>query len=203
MLEQHSDNLYEELVGNIEQMGEWNPNVKQVKVKDLQYQTLGKWIGCSAHQKKRYSKVWKYPFKITDIISLWDHADPPKDRQGHHGDSWDVWGDARQRCGTKGLCQCPLCQTQRLRLLPGWDVHSSSKNARAEGGGPVSPGESLLLVASTLVPLRIDGWMPRNLAVCAQWINGCWFKWCTIILTFQGGERADLYSYEAVCWRPE
>ncbi|XP_060927786.1 steroidogenic acute regulatory protein, mitochondrial [Limanda limanda] len=32
MLEQHSDNLYEELVGNIEQMGEWNPNVKQVKI---------------------------------------------------------------------------------------------------------------------------------------------------------------------------
>ncbi|KAK9522495.1 hypothetical protein VZT92_018955 [Zoarces viviparus] len=32
MLEQHSDNLYEELVGNMEQMGEWNPNVKQVKI---------------------------------------------------------------------------------------------------------------------------------------------------------------------------
>lgn len=33
MLEQHPDNLYEELVGNMEQMGEWNPNVKQVKVR--------------------------------------------------------------------------------------------------------------------------------------------------------------------------
>ncbi|XP_069034595.1 steroidogenic acute regulatory protein, mitochondrial isoform X2 [Embiotoca jacksoni] len=32
MLEQHPDNLYEELVGNMEQMGEWNPNVKQVKI---------------------------------------------------------------------------------------------------------------------------------------------------------------------------
>lgn len=34
MLEQHPDNLYEELVGNMEQMGEWNPNVKKVKVRD-------------------------------------------------------------------------------------------------------------------------------------------------------------------------
>lgn len=33
MLEQHPDNLYEELVGNMEQMGDWNPNVKQVKVR--------------------------------------------------------------------------------------------------------------------------------------------------------------------------
>ncbi|KAG7490282.1 Steroidogenic acute regulatory, mitochondrial [Solea senegalensis] len=32
MLEQHPDNLYKELVGNMEQMGEWNPNVKQVKI---------------------------------------------------------------------------------------------------------------------------------------------------------------------------
>ncbi|XP_071338529.1 steroidogenic acute regulatory protein, mitochondrial [Trachinotus anak] len=32
MLEQHPDNLYEELVGNMEKMGEWNPNVKQVKI---------------------------------------------------------------------------------------------------------------------------------------------------------------------------
>uniref|UniRef100_A0A8D2ZUK5 START domain-containing protein 1 n=1 Tax=Scophthalmus maximus TaxID=52904 RepID=A0A8D2ZUK5_SCOMX len=32
MLEQHPDNLYEELVGNMEQMGEWNPRVKQVKI---------------------------------------------------------------------------------------------------------------------------------------------------------------------------
>ena len=35
VLEQHPDSLYEELVGNMEQMGEWNPNVKQVKVRDL------------------------------------------------------------------------------------------------------------------------------------------------------------------------
>lgn len=34
MLEQHPDSLYEELVGNMEQMGEWNPNVKQVKVRE-------------------------------------------------------------------------------------------------------------------------------------------------------------------------
>lgn len=34
MLEQHPDNLYEELVGNMERMGEWNPNVKQVKVRE-------------------------------------------------------------------------------------------------------------------------------------------------------------------------
>lgn len=33
MLEQHPDNLYKELVGNMEQMGEWNPNVKEVKVR--------------------------------------------------------------------------------------------------------------------------------------------------------------------------
>lgn len=33
MLEQRPDTLYEELVGNMEQMGEWNPNVKQVKVR--------------------------------------------------------------------------------------------------------------------------------------------------------------------------
>lgn len=33
MLEEHPDNLYQELVGNMEQMGEWNPNVKQVKVR--------------------------------------------------------------------------------------------------------------------------------------------------------------------------
>uniref|UniRef100_G3PDB8 Steroidogenic acute regulatory protein, mitochondrial n=1 Tax=Gasterosteus aculeatus aculeatus TaxID=481459 RepID=G3PDB8_GASAC len=32
MLEQHPDNLYKELVGNMEQMGDWNPNVKQVKI---------------------------------------------------------------------------------------------------------------------------------------------------------------------------
>lgn len=40
MLEQHPDNLYEELVGNMEQMGEWNPNVKQVKVRERQHQGL-------------------------------------------------------------------------------------------------------------------------------------------------------------------
>uniref|UniRef100_A0A669C9F9 Steroidogenic acute regulatory protein, mitochondrial n=1 Tax=Oreochromis niloticus TaxID=8128 RepID=A0A669C9F9_ORENI len=32
MLEQHPDDLYKELVGNMEQMGEWNPNVKEVKI---------------------------------------------------------------------------------------------------------------------------------------------------------------------------
>ncbi|XP_077416545.1 steroidogenic acute regulatory protein, mitochondrial [Vanacampus margaritifer] len=32
LLEQHPDSLYGELVGNMEQMGEWNPNVKQVKI---------------------------------------------------------------------------------------------------------------------------------------------------------------------------
>ncbi|XP_072243115.1 steroidogenic acute regulatory protein, mitochondrial [Leuresthes tenuis] len=32
VLEQHPDNLYDELVENMEQMGEWNPNVKQVKI---------------------------------------------------------------------------------------------------------------------------------------------------------------------------
>ncbi|XP_033829311.1 steroidogenic acute regulatory protein, mitochondrial [Periophthalmus magnuspinnatus] len=32
MLEQPLDSLYEELVGNMEQMGDWNPNVKQVKI---------------------------------------------------------------------------------------------------------------------------------------------------------------------------
>lgn len=35
MLEQHPDELYKELVGNMEQMGEWNPNVKEVKVRKL------------------------------------------------------------------------------------------------------------------------------------------------------------------------
>lgn len=33
VLDQHPHSLYEELVGNMEQMGEWNPNVKQVKVR--------------------------------------------------------------------------------------------------------------------------------------------------------------------------
>ncbi|XP_051525142.1 steroidogenic acute regulatory protein, mitochondrial [Myxocyprinus asiaticus] len=32
VLEQQTDDLYEELVDNMEQMGEWNPNVKQVKI---------------------------------------------------------------------------------------------------------------------------------------------------------------------------
>ncbi|XP_030630817.1 steroidogenic acute regulatory protein, mitochondrial [Chanos chanos] len=32
LLDQQLDNLYEELVDNMEQMGEWNPNVKQVKI---------------------------------------------------------------------------------------------------------------------------------------------------------------------------
>ncbi|XP_037537079.1 steroidogenic acute regulatory protein, mitochondrial [Nematolebias whitei] len=32
VLEQHPDNLYVELVDNMEQMGEWNPNVKEVKI---------------------------------------------------------------------------------------------------------------------------------------------------------------------------
>lgn len=33
VLEQHLHSLYEELVGNMEQMGDWNPHVKQVKVR--------------------------------------------------------------------------------------------------------------------------------------------------------------------------
>ncbi|XP_060786638.1 steroidogenic acute regulatory protein, mitochondrial [Neoarius graeffei] len=32
VLDQQPDNLYEELVENMERMGEWNPNVKQVKI---------------------------------------------------------------------------------------------------------------------------------------------------------------------------
>ncbi|XP_008333373.1 steroidogenic acute regulatory protein, mitochondrial-like [Cynoglossus semilaevis] len=32
MMEQHPDNLYQELVGNMEQMGEWNPKIKEVKI---------------------------------------------------------------------------------------------------------------------------------------------------------------------------
>ncbi|XP_010874421.1 steroidogenic acute regulatory protein, mitochondrial [Esox lucius] len=32
LLDQRSDNLYGELVDNMEQMGEWNPNVKEVKI---------------------------------------------------------------------------------------------------------------------------------------------------------------------------
>ncbi|KAM9823535.1 steroidogenic acute regulatory protein, mitochondrial [Syngnathus typhle] len=32
LLDQHPDSLYGELVGNMEQMAEWNPNVKQVKI---------------------------------------------------------------------------------------------------------------------------------------------------------------------------
>lgn len=40
MLEQHPDNLFKELVGNMEQMGEWNPNVKQVKVRKMRTQRL-------------------------------------------------------------------------------------------------------------------------------------------------------------------
>lgn len=33
VVDQPPDSLYGELVGNMEQMGEWNPNVKQVKVR--------------------------------------------------------------------------------------------------------------------------------------------------------------------------
>lgn len=33
VLDQQPDDLYEELVENMESMGEWNPNVKQVKVR--------------------------------------------------------------------------------------------------------------------------------------------------------------------------
>lgn len=33
VLDQQSEDLYEELVENMERMGEWNPNVKQVKVR--------------------------------------------------------------------------------------------------------------------------------------------------------------------------
>ncbi|XP_031165526.1 steroidogenic acute regulatory protein, mitochondrial isoform X2 [Sander lucioperca] len=32
MMEQHHDDLYRELVGNMERMGEWNPNVKHIKI---------------------------------------------------------------------------------------------------------------------------------------------------------------------------
>ncbi|KAK6313425.1 steroidogenic acute regulatory protein, mitochondrial [Coregonus clupeaformis] len=32
LLDQRSDNLFVELVGNMEQMGDWNPNVKEVKI---------------------------------------------------------------------------------------------------------------------------------------------------------------------------
>ncbi|XP_014017316.2 steroidogenic acute regulatory protein, mitochondrial isoform X1 [Salmo salar] len=32
LFDQRSDNLYGELVGNMEQMGDWNPNVKEVKI---------------------------------------------------------------------------------------------------------------------------------------------------------------------------
>lgn len=35
VLNQQPDYLYEELVENMERMGEWNPNVKQVKVRGL------------------------------------------------------------------------------------------------------------------------------------------------------------------------
>lgn len=35
VLEQHPDSLYKELVGNMEQMGDWNPNVKEVKVRKI------------------------------------------------------------------------------------------------------------------------------------------------------------------------
>ncbi|XP_034721978.1 steroidogenic acute regulatory protein, mitochondrial-like [Etheostoma cragini] len=32
MLDQNHEDLYQELVGNMEQMGDWNPNVKHVKI---------------------------------------------------------------------------------------------------------------------------------------------------------------------------
>lgn len=35
MLDQQPDTLYQELVGNMEQMGEWNPSVKEVKVRKV------------------------------------------------------------------------------------------------------------------------------------------------------------------------
>lgn len=35
MLDQQPDTLYRELVGNMEQMGDWNPNVKEVKVRKV------------------------------------------------------------------------------------------------------------------------------------------------------------------------
>lgn len=38
MLDQQPDTLYQELVGKMEQMGEWNPNVKEVKVRKVKTQ---------------------------------------------------------------------------------------------------------------------------------------------------------------------
>lgn len=48
VLDQQPDELYEELVENMERMGEWNPNVKQVKVRRrspsvLRVQSLLRW----------------------------------------------------------------------------------------------------------------------------------------------------------------
>lgn len=82
ILEQHPQSLYEELVGNMEQMGEWNPNVKQVKVRrprtppprlracknklgSCQEGLLGTGTGFSSH------------FRLP--------TDPSEDRPGNHG----------------------------------------------------------------------------------------------------------------------
>lgn len=88
MLEQRPDNLYKELVGNMEQMGEWNPNVKQVKVKErqhqgLQYERGSLYIRCSYILERDMYK-YKHIHPRT-LIEFHNPADPSKDRPRHNG----------------------------------------------------------------------------------------------------------------------
>lgn len=82
MLEQHPDNLYNELVGNMEQMGEWNPNVKQVKVKE---------------RERRHVLAFMKETHLSENVevSLCDATDPSKDRQGNNGYPRGVCRDTR------------------------------------------------------------------------------------------------------------
>lgn len=84
MLEQHPDTLYEELVGNMEQMGEWNPNVKQVKVRERG--STRRWNMIRVPVKFTFQKeTYVNLTKNTDRISQWDPTDPSKDRPGNNG----------------------------------------------------------------------------------------------------------------------
>lgn len=126
MLEQRPDSLYEELVGNMEQMGDWNPNVKQVKVRPCQnlFYTL---YSSPSEGLKRYICP----------------KDPSKDWSRHNGYPRGFCRDSRQRGGPQRLCQCSVYKAQRLHLLSGRNVHPASQNAGAERSSQVRQEETV------------------------------------------------------------
>ncbi len=67
MLEQRPDNLYEELVGNMERMGEWNPNVKQVKVRERQHMNMNRDSFRFCYSSERDLNKYKYPRTLIEF----------------------------------------------------------------------------------------------------------------------------------------